>query len=283
MKIKLLSAILMSIIFISMHIQSAEGERKPFDNVDQIKRILETGHWGEKRQAARDLGKMEGVGVQEKVDILIKALDDEIKNPTSNNYVRGTGYATVTESLKTHYMLGLEDIGAPVIPFLKEKLKISHGELKKRIQITLGHLGDQDVYSDMVDLLSYDNDGYIRSSAARALGDIGNKDAIPVLLKAIHDPFVVPSGSDVFFPGMDTSIIYPVRDNAASSLRQFGIKVHSFGHEHYVIDERFDNYLKQKELLEKAVKESKERQKYFEENKKKEGDVILIPSKKSSH
>lgn len=251
----------MAIVFASTHIQEAKGGRKPFDNVNQIKKILETGHWGEKREAARDLGKMEGIEPEEKVDILLKALEKEILHPASKRHARGTGYATITESLKIHYMLGLKDIGASVIPILQEKLPTMQGELKKKIQITLGYLGNKNVYSDMADLLSYDKDGYIRAGAARALGDIGNKEAIPLLLKALHDPFAVPSGIDIIIPGLDTSITYPVRTNAASALRGLGIKVHSFEHEHYVIDERFDNYLEQKELLEKVIREFEERQK----------------------
>lgn len=261
MKAKLLSIILMAIVFASTHVQGSERGRKPFDNVNQIKKILETGHWGNKREAARDLGKMGGVEPEKKVDILLEALEKEIQHPTSNRHARGSGYATITESLKIHYMLGLTDIGAPAIPYLNQILQDSQGEKKWRLEIVLARLGRKDLYPNIVNMLLHEKNGYIRAMAARTLGDIGNKDAIPFLLKALHDPFAVPSGSDVFVPGMDTSITYPVRDNAAGALRGFGIKVHSFEHEHYVIDERFDNYLEQKELLEKAIREFEERQK----------------------
>jgi len=277
--IKWLLCILIILILTPIAVQGSERGRKPFDNVNQIKKILETGHWGEKRLAARDLGKMEGIEPEEKIDILLKALEKEIQHPAFNKHVRGTGYATITESLKIHYMLGIEDIGASIIPILQEKLQTAQGELRKRIQITLGSLGNKDVYLDVLDILLYEKNGYIRAMAARTLGDIGNEEAIPLLLKALHDPFAVPSGVDIIIPGLDTSITYPVRTNAAGALRGFGIKVHSFEHEHYVIDERFDNYLEQKELLDKAHKEYKEREKEFIKERQQKGEpAIVLPS-----
>lgn len=252
-------------------------------------KIATSKDWRIMSKAARIFAKIEGIDIDLRVDEVLNALKKEIQKPSSLEKLRGS-YATVTEYIRRQYILALSDIGYQAIPYLKQALTESTSIIEKQYMlIALGFLKDEEVFSELCDMVINEKEGYIRYGAARALGNIGNKDAIPLLLEMLHDPFVVPSGLDVFIPGMDTSITYPVRDEAAGSLRQLGIKVHSFEHEHYVIDERFDNYLEQKELLEKAEKEFKEREKEFfkkrqqkEDTESQEEPAIALPSIKAS-
>ena len=103
---------------------------------------------------------------------------------------------------------------------------------------TLGLLSDKTVYPQVMQVFLEIEDGYFRALAARALGKIKNKAAIPSLKRALKDGFHVTYTTDVrlnpHHPNRRT--IYPVRGAAAAALRVLGVQVTRQGHDFRVVE-----------------------------------------------
>ena len=84
-----------------------------------------------------------------------------------------------------------------------------------------------------------DENEWLRAWAIQGLGEIGNKDAIPLLKEALKDPFSIRCPEDVFAPeGFEEwNYSYPIRGAAFSSLVKLGVKVESKGKGIYRVNE----------------------------------------------
>ncbi|MEW6097134.1 MAG: HEAT repeat domain-containing protein [bacterium] len=92
------------------------------------------------------------------------------------------------------------------------------------VYVALGKIGDKRVVPVLIDILENSKENAPRYYAASTLGKIGDKKAIPVLKKALDDNWCTPSG------------MYPVRDGAANSLKKMGIKVIKEGNGYKVVE-----------------------------------------------
>jgi HEAT repeat protein len=188
-----------------------------------IKRLRIEKDWGIKRELAEVLGKVKTLKIETRVNLILNELEKECRNPTSLEFDEDS-YAPITECIKCRYRIIIEDIGTSAIPFLKKRMKKSKGEFKQRLVITLGFLKEQSVYSDLINILTKEKDGWLRAWAARALGILGNKNAIPFLKEALKDEFfVIP-------PKLSMSLqreykYYAVRSEAWSALLSLGVDV----------------------------------------------------------
>lgn len=155
----------------------------------------------------------------------------------SNTRAYSWGYVIPTVYIQGQYVFGLEDVGAEAIPHLKrhlEQLKLSVQSLSaslgdlnsvdtvemQHILCALGLLRDKDVFDEVLQLLEDEEiDGYIRQTAAMALGEIQNKAAIPALKRALKDDFYV-NYTVVSLP----KTTYFVRLGAVTALYAFGFE-----------------------------------------------------------
>lgn len=167
------------------------------------------------------LAKNKNINSEVKLRMLLDALRNECDHPISEKL---HGYVTESEYLIRQYVFALENIGPSVIPSIKEILGSAGGKFRNRLIVVLGSLDDETVYWDLKEMLTKSDDGFTRAAAARALGKLGNKDAIPVLREALKDTFVRNDGSCIVAPGLSNKV-YPVREEAASSLRALDVKV----------------------------------------------------------
>ena len=77
-----------------------------------------------------------------------------------------------------------EKADEPLIRLLRHKEDFTRG----MAAVALGELKVDHAFNQIVKLLKSDKSGYVRRSAAYALGVLGNKEAIPYLKQALNDP-----------------------------------------------------------------------------------------------
>ena len=199
--------------------------------------------WFPRAELAREIARDESISPKNRVDALKAVLRDELENPCPIQEFIESGIGTPTVYIQKQYVFGLEDIGTGAIPYLRRHLD----QLKLEIQnmspslgnqndvrtvelqyilCALGLLTNTDVLRDLIKIVEdEDGDGYIRQTAARALGKIGDKSAIPVLKRALKDDFSVDYTSRMAPPEFAHKTIYPVRGAAFGALKALGVEV----------------------------------------------------------
>ena len=202
---------------------------------------LQSGDWRIRAEAAPTLGKQKEVAAQIRVTALLSALSAEIEKPLSLQ-PHPKLPVTVHEHLRGRYVRALVHVGPEAIPLLKQHLKVlrkpdKKSEMAERqwILLTLGLLKDGEVFADVIRLLK-SKDGFVRATAAEALGRIANKAAIPQLKQALRDDFQLKYTTDLIVNGSNTRILYPVRESACSALIRLGVRVEKEGNDFRGVD-----------------------------------------------
>jgi len=196
-----------------------------------LARRLEDKRWYIRTDTGSALGQAKGIETQLKVGLILDALKKECENPTPEpNTPDPERYVPLTDHVKSSYRAIFLRMGSPTMSYLKERLKKEKGEFGKNLIITLGHLGDPNVYAEILEIATTDKDAWSRAYAIGTLGRIGNKDAIPLLKEALKDRFSVSGGDVKAPPGYEEwNLRYPIREAAFSSLVKLGVKVESKG------------------------------------------------------
>jgi HEAT repeat protein len=208
-------------------------EKIPVDKsiLAPLSRALENKRWSivVRADASFALSKAEGIETDIKIDLILNALKKECENPTPEPNTPSKRMCTsFTDLMKSIYRGGILRMGKLTIPYLKERVKKEEGEFRKNLIITLGYLGDPNVYAEILKIATTDKNPWSRAWAIETLGEIGNKDAIPLLKEALKDPFSVSGGDVKAPPGYEEwNIRYPIRGAAFSSLVKLGVKVES--------------------------------------------------------
>lgn len=201
-----------------------------------VRSTLGEGNWSTRSKIVRALGKNRLTGADVLVPIVADSLEDVVENSGPDLRVDGS-YLSTAEYTKRQHEFSLEDLGPASVPLLRERLSVANGEVRQRLAIALAGLGDDKQADMLIRMLDESADGNLRACAARSLGRLGRKEAIPALKRRLTDDFVVEYSTDVSIPGAGTlRRIFPVRDEAASSLRQMGLQVKRSGFEFQVVD-----------------------------------------------
>ncbi|MDD5222972.1 MAG: HEAT repeat domain-containing protein [bacterium] len=90
------------------------------------------------------------------------------------------------ENLQLEVLSAIEKLGVPDLPYYFDFLKRSNTRLKGFLVDTLGRIREQGAVDYLANILA-DEFYTVRMKAARALGEIGDRRAIPFLLKARKD------------------------------------------------------------------------------------------------
>lgn len=189
--------------------------------------LLERVHEGKLMFAplcARILGKMKKVDPKIRAEACIVALKREVSresDPNTSHKLMPNSYGTEPQFKIRQYIYALEDVGAPAIPFISSALTSTGiGTSAEYLAICLGLAGDRNSLAALEKILMDSKAGEARALAAMALGKLGDKNAIPVLEKALEDPYCV-----TFQDRRGKATIFPVRGEAAASLRKLGVKL----------------------------------------------------------
>lgn len=197
--------------------------------LEDLEESLKSNNLRERSETAKRIAESEELATEMKAKLIFKALREEHLSPQSNEVETWTGYTTVSEYLKTEYMLALKNIGSSVIPVLKENYKMEAGEMKEKIAVVLGYLGDSEVHSDLVKIIRETKNPFTKAQAIRAMyqSGIGGKEMISIYKRALKDKFYVVIKNDLIAPSEREHKIlhYPVRESAFTALKKLGVKI----------------------------------------------------------
>lgn len=194
---------------------------------------LKSDDWQTRDAGASILTGLINKDSTEIIAILINALQDEIDNPLSLKGAAGT-YTTINEYLKNHYCQELIKLGPVTGREIIKRLDSVKGELKSRLIIILGFLGEK-AYRDKIRKIYYDsNDGYLRLFALRGLMMFKDNEDIPLFKDALEDDFQAFNNSDVI-PRRKN--VYIIRMDAAGALGMRGYKLKAEGHSYIITAE----------------------------------------------
>jgi HEAT repeat protein len=213
---------------------SQEPDASLQDAVAEVEGALRDEDVNRRLAVVWTLPERRDIDASTKVRLLLDALDSEISLPTQATLQYGT-YLSSSEYLRFVYTRSLGNSEPAGLEVLREALRGESGELRARAALALGYAGDPAVVPDLLELLRSSEIGDIRSDAAYLLGELGGEEAIPDLRRAIAaDTYWVTvknlSGT--------TSGFYPVRAEAARSLKQLGVSVELTEDGEYRVSER---------------------------------------------
>lgn len=174
-----------------------------------------------KRQIIVALGKDKTINLRTKITAFMTELD-KAANETDYYFIQEGQSKSDNAGLAIHGIFeALDDLGAQVVPYLREFRNNAHGHAKTALLLYSGKLGDKDVFEDMVSVIEKSNVVSFRINAARSLGIIGDQRAIPYLLKALKDASWSKVGGCVT---PTSEGYYPVRESACAALNTLGKK-----------------------------------------------------------
>lgn len=225
------------IIFTNIGLAADSPDKDKGKQILNFEKGLKSENLRERIETAKKIAKSE-LDKETKAKLVLDALREEHLNPKSNELERWTGYYTRTEALKNGYILALKDMGKSIVPLLMETYKEEKGELREKIVIILGYIGDAVVFNDLLEIISKTKNHYTKAQAIRALSDsgLGGREFIALYKEALKDDFYVRPKSDLIFPPEQDylNVYYPVREEAFSALKKLGVDVRRHKNEFYI-------------------------------------------------
>lgn len=195
---------------------------EPTPDAATLVQALEDGDWETRLAAAHAVPEREDIPLPDRVTVLADAVQREVEQPSAEPQPDHS-YLPVSGVVRLRLARSLGALGDDAIALLRDRAAAAEGDVRYSYLIALGYLGDRDVAPELGDALQ-SSDPVIRMDAARVLGLLGYREAIPALQAALEDPYV-SEGED----SLGTYTIYPVREQAAGALEALGVTVERDG------------------------------------------------------
>jgi HEAT repeat protein len=144
----------------------------------------------------------------------VEGLGENAEDPKAVEYlVRAAADADMSVRVKAIGVIGDAKVRAAV-PILVQQLFMRDTTLptKQYIVASLGKVGDPAATKPLLDLLARDVDPSLRGGIVYALGEIGDKNALPTLQKLVKDP-----AADDNFRGLTQAAIRKIEQKPARS------------------------------------------------------------------
>jgi len=178
-------------------------------------------------KASAILARGQVVDISKAIEILILELEKEIENPLSWEYTHGFT-VPITEILRYEYCVALINlISKEQRGLLYPYIDSASGEVQKRLIISLGYFGDEDVRSQVRDIYLESDNGFLRYRAMAVISR--NTDALdlPIIKLALNDDFECENT-------IDREII---QESALTAFRKLGLTVKKQGDKYIIIED----------------------------------------------
>ena len=199
--------------------RATEPGPTPTPNAAEMESMLAGDSFPYKLSTARLLAGRKDIPVKERVRLLATALAAEVESPSDSATVKDS-YLAGGQVLRLILVRGLSELGAKALPDVRLAAEGAEGITREHLLVALAYMGDKDALPEVRLLVTGSSDPAVRMDAARALGIVKDKQAVPVLVEALRDDFEVNARNS-----LHEYSAYPVREQAAGALDLLGIKV----------------------------------------------------------
>lgn len=188
---------------------------------DSTEQMLRDTSWEQRAATAWGLTDRSDIPAGRRAVLLLEVLEREITSPSKGPTIAGS-YLPLTSFLRLHYLHALETLGPDAREPVREVYKKSQGNVREWYGLALGATLAPDALPEIRGLLARSSDLAVRMTAARYLGWLKDRDAIPVLTAALRDTARATIVTDVV--GRGPKRFHPVREQAARALRELGLR-----------------------------------------------------------
>jgi hypothetical protein len=203
----------------------------PTPDAAGVGRLLADPVLAQRLAAARTLPARQDIPVAERAALLTAALAAEVANPSADaSRVRDT-YLPPGDVLRLVVARSLSELGEEALPAVRQAAETATGSARAHLLVALAYLGDRDVLPEVRQVLGTSGDPVVRMDAARALGIAADQEAIPDLVEALADPYVVTARDS-----LGEFTIYPVREQAVGALAALGVAVTRQSDDTFVVE-----------------------------------------------
>lgn len=192
----------------------------------KIDSLLASPNLYAKLTASAILAKGEILDTLESVEILLSALDNEIKHPFSSEYSHGFVVPN-TQIVRGDYTIALINLlGKEKQELLKSYIDKSSGELKNWLILGLGYLGDPEAKANVRLIYLSSSDTYIKLYAMNVISRHPDTLDIPAIEAGLNDSYLQENNHD---------IPYPIQSTAICAARKLGFAVEKQGDKNVLI------------------------------------------------
>ncbi len=188
--------------------------------------ILRDSSWQARLGAVNSLPGRRDIPTARRAELLLAGLEREIARPTDSLRFPG-GYLPSSSTFRLQFMRVIESLGPDAIGPTRTAAERSSLEAREWMLLARAGAGDVDAAPSLRELLKNSRSPAVRMTAARLLGRLGDRSAIPELRTALGDPFT--AAADQSDLRLQPSSFYPVREQAAGALRMLGVNVQRSG------------------------------------------------------
>lgn len=196
-----------------------------------VARALVEGDWQDRVAMASSLATRQEIPASERATMLLSALEQEVNHPTGAPQP-ATSYLSTSSRIRIALAESLSGLGPEGLAVWQQAATVKTGAVREWIVVGLGCAGLPEVAPSLRELLRKSANGDARMVAARILGTLGVRDAVPELKQALKDPFSVKVGADA-----SSVNVFPVREAAAGALEKLGVSVRRAGDAGFVVVE----------------------------------------------
>lgn len=201
----------------------ADSERTPVPtatpNATGMENMLKGDSFVYKLSAARLLGARTDIPVKERARLLIDAIGAEVETPSEDAVVKDS-YLNGGQVLRLTLVRSLGELDKRGLDNVRAAVEEAEGITREHMLVALTYMGDKDARGEVRGLVTDSSDPVVRMDAARALGIVKDKAAVPMLTEALQDEFLVHARDS-----LGEFSAYPVREQAAAALGLLGVTV----------------------------------------------------------
>jgi HEAT repeat protein len=187
-----------------------------------ISRLMRDSLWQRRASTAWGLTERPDIPVERRAVLLLDILKREVTSPTNALRLEGS-YLPMTSFLRIHYLHALETLGPQARAPVREAYEKSQGEVREWYSLALGATTTPEAAAPLRELVIKSRNVEVRMTAARYLGWLKDREAVPALRAALNDTATAMVTSD--FVGLPRRRFYPVREQAAGALKELGLQV----------------------------------------------------------